>query len=359
MSRSLRLFENSGENALDSSGSTGNLLDRENENPNHRKSNRYFVFHELLQTETNYVEVLNTIINNFKEPLYSSQLIPSREFWKIFGKRRFEDLRVVHEHILSSMQQLDRHWTEKALVGQVWATALDDFRRVYIPTTRSRSSSTTSLPAIRAFAKLIQELEAKSRDKKYRLEDLLIRPIQRLTSVNLLLQRLLKATPEKNPDRQWLQQAQIAVGTCPRRPELVNSNCLFVASADFRVLKGRRNLRPNQYLTFAKRRIQRTESTGFNHSANTTFGGTLQRNPSFITFMKPKERVRKPFKHLETIRFPDVREVTYLEQGGIFFVRLRDTMSEECTALQIARDTDGRQGCRILQRALPDGECEE
>ncbi|KAI6230333.1 Protein ECT2 [Aphelenchoides fujianensis] len=356
------VWEDTAENAHDSTnGSGGNVLD---DGPKPAKiTKRFRLFGELLETEANYVRVLNTIIENFKKPLVESGLIGTREQHLLFGKSRFEDIRDVHTHILSSLEQLERRWTEKALVGQVFATPLDDFRRVYVPYFNQYDQVTDTLRDIM------------SNDSRVN---------------HLILTALLKATPEKNPDRRWLQQAKAAIdhvlsesnqkrteaeqhtvtiqmiNSIDHFPaELVNSNRPFESKADFRILKGKGVFAGykrweitfflfSSCITVAKRRAQQpTEAIGtpgsggrrtstlsrtgtFNRSGNNSFG-TLQRTTSIMSFMKHRER--KPYSHMAIIRFPDVRELTYLREDGIFFVRLRGQMSEECTALQIAGDT--------------------
>jgi hypothetical protein len=64
-------MEESGE-LLNSTNSSGNLLDKENEYPDTRSTKRYRVFCELVETEQNYVNVLETVIDVSLLNLFSS-----------------------------------------------------------------------------------------------------------------------------------------------------------------------------------------------------------------------------------------------------------------------------------------------
>ncbi|KAI6209920.1 Protein ECT2 [Aphelenchoides besseyi] len=414
MSRARRsmntVFEESGENALDSTGGSGNILDRENENPAARSNKRYRLFRELLETEENYVEVLKTIINNFQIPLEDARLadIESRVQRKIFG--RFEPLFRIHSYILSSLQQLDKQWTHKTLVGQIYATRKQDLLDNYVPYINNYEQIKETVDELKKvyplFNEFIQRCEMNGDGKRYKLSDLLIRPVQRLPSVMLLHSELIKATEKKshnNPDIPWLRAAHetiqyvLSMSNEKRTeseqydktmhwinqierfpPVLVSQRRLFQEKADFHILKANGMFTRhkgcdvtfflfNDCVTVAKNRDycaepqygtpERRNSTlslSLSHGPNLTLPrypsmtGTLQRSNSILNFVKPS--TRKPFNHLELLRFPDFRSLMYLEEEGIFFVKIRDVQAEEYNAFQIAGDTTIDRACDFFRK---------
>lgn len=66
------------------------------------------------------------------------------------------------------------------------------------------SSSDRSKPRFHAFLKLGQ---SNPKCRRQSLQELLIRPVQRLPSISLLLNDLLKQTPKSNPDHGELEKA--------------------------------------------------------------------------------------------------------------------------------------------------------
>ncbi|KAI6210017.1 Protein ECT2 [Aphelenchoides besseyi] len=364
-----------------------------------RLTKRYRVFRELLETEENYVEILKTVINSFQIPLEDAQLtdIESRIQRRVFG--RFEPLLRIHSYILSSLQQLDKQWTNNSLVGQIYASQKQDLLNIYVSYINDYQQITEKINemtiADSEFDKFIQNCEVNGDGKRYKLSDLLIRPVQRLPSVMLLHSELIKATEKKshnNPDIPWLRAAHetiqyvLSMSNEKRTeseqydktmhwinqierfpPVLVSQRRLFQEKADFHILKANGMFTRhkgcdvtfflfNDCVTVAKNRDycaepqystpERRNSTlslNLSHGPNLSLPrypsmtGTLQRNNSILNFVKPG--TRKPFNHLELLRFPDFRSLMFLEEEGIFFVKIRDVQAEEYNAFQIAGDT--------------------
>uniref|UniRef100_A0A914WN09 Protein ECT2 n=1 Tax=Plectus sambesii TaxID=2011161 RepID=A0A914WN09_9BILA len=175
-------------------------------------SKRQQVCMELLQTERNYVEVLRIILKTFKEPLESmhdEELLTKSELTLIFGK--IPPLLAVHENICHELVNLVSHWSEERPIGAVWLKAARELQRVYPSFINSFDAAKELLkecdrtkPKFHAFLKACQ---TRSECQRQTLVELLIRPVQRLGSVQLLLKDILKRTDKSNGDFEQLQQA--------------------------------------------------------------------------------------------------------------------------------------------------------
>lgn len=64
---------------------------------------------------------------------------------------------------------------------------------------------------------------------------------------------------------------------------------------------------------------------------------TLKRSISFISNIAKIDR--KPFKFLEIKFFTSFRQFMFDQEFGLFFLKLRDEMADEWSALRVAADT--------------------
>ncbi|KAI6231791.1 Protein ECT2 [Aphelenchoides besseyi] len=364
-----------------------------------RLTKRYRVFRELLETEENYVEILKTVINSFQIPLEDAKLtdVESRVQRRIFG--HFEPLLRIHSYILSSLQQLDNQWTNNSLVGQIYASQKQELLDIYVSYINNYQQITEKINEMAVadseFDEFIQNCEVNGHQKRYKLSDLMIRPIQRLPSAMLLHSELIKTTEKKSPnslDLSWLRAAHETIqhvlsvsnqkrmeseqydntmhwiNQIERFPSvLVSQRRLLQEKADFHVVKANGMFSHHKgydvtfflfkdCITVAKKRRcnsdspygtperhNSTLSVSSSHSHKSTLkrhlsmNGTFQRNTSFFNVVKAGGR--KPFAHLELLRFPDFRSLMFLEEEGLFFVKVRDKEAEEINAFQIAGDT--------------------
>ncbi|EMP38410.1 Protein ECT2 [Chelonia mydas] len=139
-----------------------------------KQSARWQVAKELYQTESNYVDILTTIIQ--------------------------EDL-----------EGLMINWAESKSIGDVILKYSKDLLKTYPPFVNFFEMSKETImkcekqkPRFHAFLKINQ---AKPECGRQSLAELLIRPVQRLPSVALLLNDLKKHTAEDNPDKGMLERA--------------------------------------------------------------------------------------------------------------------------------------------------------
>ncbi|KAF4796136.1 Protein ECT2 [Turdus rufiventris] len=139
-----------------------------------KQSARWQVAKELYQTESNYVDILTTIIQ--------------------------EDL-----------EDLMMNWTESKSIGDIILKYSKDLLKTYPPFVNFFEMSKETItrcekqkPRFHAFLKINQ---AKPECGRQSLAELLIRPVQRLPSVALLLNDIKKHTAEENPDKITLERA--------------------------------------------------------------------------------------------------------------------------------------------------------
>ncbi|XP_023573575.1 protein ECT2 [Octodon degus] len=142
-----------------------------------KQSARWQVAKELYQTESNYVNILATIIQLFQVPLEEEgqrggPILAPEEIKTIFGS--IPDIFDVHTKIKDDLEDLIINWDESKSIGDI-------------------------------FLKYINQ--AKPECGRQSLVELLIRPVQRLPSVALLLNDLKKHTADENPDKSTLEKA--------------------------------------------------------------------------------------------------------------------------------------------------------
>ncbi|XP_046640377.1 protein ECT2-like [Daphnia pulicaria] len=177
-------------------------------------SPRHQVFMELLHTEMNYVEILETIVEVFKKPLedpsqVGGSLLDPTEVKIIFGN--LPPIHEIHFELLVQLKNTALNWREDISVGALILKHSHDLVKAYPPfvnffeqTKEVLSMSDRSKPRFHAFLKLGQ---SNPKCRRQSLQELLIRPVQRLPSISLLLNDLLKQTPKSNPDYGELEKA--------------------------------------------------------------------------------------------------------------------------------------------------------
>ncbi|XP_028300096.1 protein ECT2 isoform X2 [Gouania willdenowi] len=183
--------------------------------PAHSKqSARWQVSKELYQTESNYVDILSTVLQLFKLPLekegqVGGPILAQEEMKTIFGS--IPDIYDVHTRIKSDLEDLLRDWTENRSVGNVFLKYSKELVRAYPPFVNFFEMSKETIvrcekskPRFHAFLKINQ---AKPECGRQTLVELLIRPVQRLPSVALLLSDIKKHTSDDNPDKITLEKA--------------------------------------------------------------------------------------------------------------------------------------------------------
>ncbi|XP_077204503.1 protein ECT2 isoform X3 [Paroedura picta] len=179
-----------------------------------KQSARWQVAKELYQTESNYVDILTTIIQVFQVPLekegqLGGPILAPEEIKTIFGS--IPDILDVHIKIKEDLEDLMINWTESKSIGDIILKYSKDLLKTYPPFVNFFEMSKETItkcekqkPRFHAFLKINQ---AKPECGRQSLAELLIRPVQRLPSVALLLNDLKKHTAEDNPDKATLERA--------------------------------------------------------------------------------------------------------------------------------------------------------
>ncbi|OXB64608.1 hypothetical protein ASZ78_008181 [Callipepla squamata] len=179
-----------------------------------KQSARWQVAKELYQTESNYVDILTTIIQLFQVPLekegqLGGPILAQEEIKTIFGS--IPDILDVHTKIKEDLEDLMVNWTESKSIGDIFLKYSKDLLKTYPPFVNFFEMSKETItrcekqkPRFHAFLKINQ---AKPECGRQSLAELLIRPVQRLPSVVLLLNDLKKHTAEDNPDKIILEKA--------------------------------------------------------------------------------------------------------------------------------------------------------
>ncbi|XP_034439772.1 protein ECT2 isoform X2 [Hippoglossus hippoglossus] len=179
-----------------------------------KQSARWQVSKEFYQTESNYVDILSTILQLFyypmeKESQVGGPILAQEEIKTIFGS--IPDIFDVHTRIKHDLEELLTDWREERSVGDIILKYSKELVKAYPPFVNffEMSKETVVLcekqkPRFHAFLKINQ---SKPECGRQTLVELLIRPVQRLPSVALLLNDIKKHTSDDNPDKITLEKA--------------------------------------------------------------------------------------------------------------------------------------------------------
>ncbi|CAF0903498.1 unnamed protein product [Adineta steineri] len=180
----------------------------EKQQPNIKKDNKYLIGMELRETERNYVTMLSNIIRIFKTEMEKDDRRNGPILTKVESTQIFGNIEEIYHLHLSIAEQLDRAINEEECIGSVFLTNSIELLRVYQPYTKFYDKTIEAIHTLEKtnsrFYAFLKICEHKSELGKQHLADLMIRPIQRLPSILLLLERLLKYTSTTHIDYQLL-----------------------------------------------------------------------------------------------------------------------------------------------------------
>lgn len=330
-------------------------------------SPRHQVFKELCQTESNYVNVLHVLIEHFKNPLEDKLnteecILNQAEVKIIFG-----DLCPIfdtHKELLKDLKRLEQNYSESVSIGEVFVKYCPAFRRVYPPFINFFQDSNALLKEkeknsrFLAFLKLcymnLREVHMPEICKQT-LPDLLIRPVQRLGSISLLLNDILKNTSKSSGDGQKLAEALNGIRTvmtflnenkqrqdnqrslfdiyqdienCP--PQLINSHRSFVLKCDVIELSNTLSHRGDCITLFLFTDVvevckKRSKYVNVLKSPNTS-------KMSLSTYKtQAKHHIDKTYKHIKMLSMTSIKKVFNVEneehgdERQIFALRCRDS----------------------------------
>lgn len=138
-----------------------------------------------------------------------ADLLNVTELKSIFGN--FLPIYEVHKKMLNRLQEINQGWYEECAIGQIILDNRESLLKAYPPYVnffeqmkQSLTQSTKLKPRFQAFLKIAQ---AKPECGRQTLQELMIRPVQRLPSISLLLNDILKHTPKTFQDHHLLGES--------------------------------------------------------------------------------------------------------------------------------------------------------
>ncbi|CAB3248321.1 unnamed protein product [Arctia plantaginis] len=355
-------------------------------------SPRQQVFMELLQTESNYVGILHTIVTMFKQPLEemaeednsngkNQALLNNTELKIIFGN--LPPIYELHQRMLEELRYAQAHWSEETSIGRLVLRYTPDMEKAYPPFVNFFENTKEMLqqcdrenPRFHAFLKICQ---TKPECGRQSLQELLIRPVQRLPSISLLLDDILKHTHKNNPDHAALDRALAGlrkvmshinedkrktegqlqmfdiyndIDQCP--PHLVSSHRSFVSRCEVVELSKELSGRGDHLVLFLftdTMEVCKKRSKAFNSKSPTNGTGTMRIGSS------------KPYRHISLMplstvkRVVDIREAEDCHNVFALMCRNNQELKEKLYSFMITDETVDkthflRQLCRQMANTV-------
>ncbi|XP_043483895.1 rho guanine nucleotide exchange factor 17 isoform X2 [Leptopilina heterotoma] len=182
--------------------------------PAQRNDTRTHVVVELYDTERSYVEALQILVNKYLQPLKSPEnagLVDSATVDEIFYQ--IPAILSHHEVFLEELRKRLETWEPGQTIGDVF---LDVFMKPVVLETytlfldnwkSAKTAIKNTCHSKPAFARFLETMEREHKGK-LGLDQLLIKPVQKIPRYELLIQRLLKHTDSSHPDYELLSAAQ-------------------------------------------------------------------------------------------------------------------------------------------------------
>jgi len=148
------------------------------------------------------------VIQLYMAPLMASTVFPQDQIKQIFSV--IELIYKNHVDMLNEIDQRVAKWSDNQLLGDIFAKRADYLKiyTEYVTNYENNILVQTQLNAkYKQFPAFLKEVKSKPECKSLSLGDYLIMPIQRIPRYRLLLEDLLKNTPPKHKDLQYLPAA--------------------------------------------------------------------------------------------------------------------------------------------------------
>ncbi|XP_046989206.1 protein ECT2 isoform X4 [Schistocerca americana] len=359
------------------------------ETPRKNLSPRQQVFFELLQTESNYVGILDTIMTLFKSPLedvseQGGALLNNTELKIIFGN--LPPIYEVHKQMLEELRSAAASWKEEISIGKIFLKYVPDLVKAYPPFVNFFENTKEMLvmcdqtkPRFHAFLKICQ---TKPECGRQSLQELLIRPVQRLPSISLLLNDILKHTSKSNPDHAALEKAIASIrevmthinedkrktegqlvmfdifndiDNCP--PHLVSSHRSFIVRCDVMELSDGLSGRGDNLVFFLfsdTMEVCKKRSKTFNSLKSPN---TSNLHSAKMSSVKPFKHVRlMPLTHIK--RVIDIRETDECHNVFALMCRSNQELKDKLYSFTIADEETEKLGfLRTLCRQMANTVC--
>ncbi|KAJ3147126.1 Rho guanine nucleotide exchange factor 4 [Geranomyces michiganensis] len=178
-----------------------------------RAVQRQEVVHEIVATEADYVEDLNTIINVFMNPMKRQKILKDREITIIFSN--VEQLLPVNTQLKTMFEERVAQASVVEMIGDIFIR-VSDFLKMYTMYCRNHPLALMKLQAVRqtkSVAKFLDQCAATPEAKNLNLANFLIKPVQRICKYPLLIREAMKNTDPSHQDYALLQSALLKIET--------------------------------------------------------------------------------------------------------------------------------------------------
>ncbi|KAJ3106972.1 Myosin 10A, isoform D [Phlyctochytrium planicorne] len=176
---------------------------------------RQEVIFEIVSTERDYVEDLETIIDVYIKQLKRSKLIRPKDMSVIFSN--IEAMSPVNKELLKSLdaRQAESQNFVVEQVGDIFI-GVSDYLKMYTMYCSNHPYALMKLQALRNqknVAKFLDQCASNPECKNFALSHFLLKPVQRICKYPLLLREVLRNTDAEHPDYANLQKALLKIET--------------------------------------------------------------------------------------------------------------------------------------------------
>jgi hypothetical protein len=172
------------------------------------KDKRGHIVLNLWETEKNYLKDLTILEESCKRGLIERQILSDTAVSLIFSHT--ESLMTLHQRFgkrLDEIVALGSWSTTESRIGKLFIEFGEEFTQAYRRYIEGYAVSRKQLSGeIKTNTEFQQFIEEKRKEHQWKLDDLLVLPVQRTTRYHLLLKDLVKETPDTHPDKFDLQQ---------------------------------------------------------------------------------------------------------------------------------------------------------
>jgi len=188
------------------------ISEEEREKLTRMKKKRRDILNEILETEQRYVQNLDTCVRIFLIPLREQNIVTNEEIRKIFSI--IEVILNLHKAFFDQLKARvqGKELTADICIGEIFVRQAD-FMKMYTNFVNNYNTSMTVLSQLREensnFETFLQNQNRTFRKdtQGWDLTDYLITPVQRLPRYRLLLEDLLRNTPETHSDYPPVKEA--------------------------------------------------------------------------------------------------------------------------------------------------------
>jgi len=173
---------------------------------------RSYLVKNLLDSENSYFDCLD-MIRKYMKPLQKSTetsqpILSKQDYEKIF--LGLEELHQIHANLLDQLEKIISLWDSSKTIGDVLTSLIDGFGvyKDYINNYKSSQETFLKCRSNSLFDGIVQkDIKIPSLKDPIKLDALLYKPVDRMTQYSLILNGLLKYTPEDHADHALLSEA--------------------------------------------------------------------------------------------------------------------------------------------------------